>query len=454
MSNYNLDSIPAGTKILFANFPGDGHFNPLTGLAVHLKNIGCDVRWYTAKKYEQKIQRLGIPFFGLNKALDVSADPQVEKIFPEREKHKSQVAKLKFDMINVFILRSTEYYEDIKNIYKEFKFELMIADITFGAIPFVREKMNIPVIAACIVPLPETSKDLPPSGLGLTPYTSFAGRLKQKALHFIADKILFAKPTKVMRNMLAEHGIDAGKANIFDILIQKSTIVLQSGTPGFEFKRSDMSKHIHFAGPLLPFTKRKDEKRWYNEKLKRYDKVILVTQGTVEKDIDKLLIPTLEAFKNSDCLVIVTTGGSQTEELRKKYAYPNIIIEDFIAFEDVMPYADVYITNGGYGGVLLSIQNQLPMVVAGIHEGKNEINARVGYFKLGINLKTEKPSVLQLRKSVEEILANDIYSKNVKLLSEEFRAYDPSEICVQQITRLLQPAQNQKIKIRDEVSVF
>ena len=454
MNNYNLDSIPAGTKILFANFPGDGHFNPLTGLAVHLKNIGCDVRWYTAKKYEQKIQRLGIPFYGLDKALDFSANPEIEKVFPERKKHKSQVAKLKFDMINVFILRSPEYYEDIKNIYKEFEFELMIADITFGAIPFVKEKMSLPVIAVGVVPLPETSKDLPPSGLGLTPSSTFAGRLKQKTLHFVADKFLFAKPTKVMRDMLAEYGIDAGKANIFDILIQKSTIVLQSGTPGFEFKRSDMSKHIHFAGPLLPFAKRKETNRWYNEKLKRYDKVILVTQGTVEKDIDKLLIPTLEAFKNSDCLVIVTTGGSQTEELRKKYAYPNIIIEDFIAFEDVMPYADVYITNGGYGGVLLSIQKQLPMVVAGIHEGKNEINARVGYFKLGINLKTEKPSVLQLRKSVEEILANDVYSKNVKRLSEEFRAYDPNEICVQQITRLLQPAYNQKNKIRDEVPVF
>jgi UDP:flavonoid glycosyltransferase YjiC (YdhE family) len=180
--------------------------------------------------------------------------------------------------------------------------------------------------------------------------------------------------------------------------------------------------------------------------------VILVTQGTVEKDIDKLLIPTLEAFKNSDCLVIVTTGGSQTEELRKQYTYPNIIIEDFIPFDDVMPYADVYVTNGGYGGVLLSIQNQLPMVVAGVHEGKNEINARVGYFKFGVNLKTEKPSVLQLRKSVEEILENDVYSKNVKRLSEEFKKYNPNEICVNQAAKLLRPSSIQKIK--EEVPVY
>jgi MGT family glycosyltransferase len=452
MSNHHISSIQPGTKILFANFPGDGHFNPLTGLAAHLKSIGCDVRWYTSKKYEQKIQRLGIPFYGLNKALDISSDSKIEKIFPEREKHKSQVAKLKFDMIIVFILRSTEYYEDIKDIYKEFEFELMIADITFGAIPFVKEKMNIPVIAISVVPLPETSKDLPPSGLGLTPSYSFFGKIKQSLLRRVSDALLFAEPTKVMRKILADHGIDAGKANIFDILIQKSTIVLQSGTPGFEYQRSDISDHIYFAGALLPYTKKREGQPWYNEKLRQYDKVILVTQGTVEKDIDKLLIPTLEAFKNSDCLVIVTTGGSQTEELRKQYTYPNIIIEDFIPFDDVMPYADVYVTNGGYGGVLLSIQNQLPMVVAGVHEGKNEINARVGYFKFGVNLKTEKPSVLQLRKSVEEILENDVYSKNVKRQSEEFKKYNPNEICVNQAAKLLRPSSIQKIK--EEVPVY
>jgi MGT family glycosyltransferase len=454
MSNYDINSIQPGTKILFANFPADGHFNPLTGLAVYLRKIGCDVRWYTAKKYEEKIQRLGIPFYGLNKALDFSADPEIEKVFPERKKYKSQVAKLKFDMINVFILRSPEYYEDIKEIYKEFEFEVMIADITFGAIPFVKEKMNIPVIAVGVVPLPETSKDLPPSGLGLTPSYSFFGKIRQTLLRRISDALLFAKPTKVMRKLLADHGIDAGTANIFDILIQKSTVVLQSGTPGFEYQRSDISNHIYFAGPLLPYTKKKEGKTWYNEKLRHYDKVILVTQGTVEKDIDKLLIPTLEAFKNSDCLVIVTTGGSKTEELRKKYAYPNVIIEDFIPFDDVMPYADVYVTNGGYGGVLLSIQNQLPMVVAGVHEGKNEINARVGYFKLGINLKTEKPSVLQLRKSVEEILENDVYSKNIKRLSEEFRKYNPNEICALQIAHILKASSHPKNKTPKEVYIY
>jgi MGT family glycosyltransferase len=439
----NIHSILPGSKVLFANFPGDGHFNPLTGLAMHLKSLGCDVRWYTSKKYEQKINKLGIPFYGLKKALDFASMPDIDAVFPDRKKYKGQVAKLKHDMINVFILRSPEYYEDILDIYEEFEFEVMVADITFGGIPFVREKMGIPVIGVDIIPLTETSRDLPPAGLGLTPSTGFFGKRKQDILRFIADKVLFAKPTRVMTEILGKYGIATGGSNLFDILIKKSTIVVQSGTPGFEYKRSDLSKHIHFIGPLLPYHPKKERLSWFDEKLNQYSRVVLVTQGTVETDVEKILVPTLEAFKNTDVLVVATTGGSQTEKLKNSYPEPNIIIEDFIPFEDEMPYADVYITNGGYGGVLLSIQNELPLVVAGVHEGKNEINARVGYFKLGINLKTENPTAAQLQKAVEEIFENPVYATNVSQLNKEFNEYDPNSLFADHVASLLRRSKRQ-----------
>jgi MGT family glycosyltransferase len=432
-----LSTIKPGTKILFANVPADGHFNPLTGLAVHLKNKGCDVRWYTSSAYQNKIEKMNISFYGLKKAVDISAHADLETIFPERKKYKTQISKLKFDIINAFILRGPEYYEDIISIHKDFPFQVLVADITFAAIPFVKENMNIPVVAISVVPLPETSKDLPPSGLGMTPSFSFSGRLKQKLLRVIADKLIFAKPGRVMNKILSSYGIDPGNANIFDIMIRKSTIVLQSGTPGFEYKRSDLSNHIHFIGPLLPYSQNTNRPAWYNEKVNQYKSVILVTQGTVEKDTEKLIIPTLEAFSNSEHLVIVTTGGTKTEELRNRFPSDNIIIEDFIPFDDVMPYADVYVTNGGYGGVLFSIKNELPMVAAGIHEGKNEINARIGFFKLGINLKTEKPKVEQIRASVEKVLCEPQYAANVKKLSIEFQQYEPGELCEKYIKDLL-----------------
>src|SRR5688572_16236992 len=100
----NLAGLNPGTRILFANFPADGHFNPLTGLAVYLQKLGCDVRWYTSTTYAEKIKALQIPFYGLKRAVDISANSDINAIFPERKNYKSQVSKLRFDMIHAFIM--------------------------------------------------------------------------------------------------------------------------------------------------------------------------------------------------------------------------------------------------------------------------------------------------------------------------------------------------------------
>lgn len=434
-----IANILPGTKILFANMPADGHFNPLTGLAVHLKNKGCDVRWYTSAQYVDKIKKMQIPFYPFKRALDWSGE-NLEQIFPERVKIKNPIKKLNFDMINAFILRSTEYYADISEIYKSFPFDIFIADNCFTGIPFIKEKMGIPVVAIGVLPLTETSKDLAPAGLGMTPSTSFFGRLKQDILRFLADRVLFRKPNQLMRKLLQQHGVESGKTNIFDLISRKSTLLLQSGTPGFEYTRSDLSRNVRFIGPLLPYSGKKQLAPWSDSRLAIYKKIVLVTQGTVEKDPEKIIVPVLEAFKNSEYLVVATTGGSRTKELKARFPQYNIIVEDFIPFADIMPHADVYITNGGYGGVMLGIENKLPMVVAGVHEGKNEINARIGYFGLGENLRTEKPTPAQMKTAVEKVLADTSYRNNVVALSKEFSQYDPYGLCAAYIAGLMRPA--------------
>ncbi len=430
---------PGGKKILFACVPADGHFSPLTGIAKHLQSIGYDVRWYSSAAYKDRIEKLKIPYYPFEKALEVTGET-ADEIFPERKAIKNQVKKLNYDIVNFFVERAPEYYADIINIYRSFPFDLVIADVAFTAIPFITGLMKIPVIGIGVFPLTEKSRDLAPAGLAITPSQSFAGRIKQKILHFLADEVLFKKSNKVMWQMLEKHGVDHNHLTMFDLLVKKSTILLQSGTPGFEYNRSDLGKNVRFVGPLLPYSSGAKKEEWFDKRLNQYKNVVVVTQGTVERDVEKILVPTLEAFKDTDTLVIATTGGSNTKMLQSRFPYRNIIVEDFIPFADVMPYADVYITNGGYGGVMLGIENRLPLVVAGVHEGKNEINARVGYFKLGVNLKTELPKAQQIKNAVNEVLNNKIYKANVEKLSKEFRDYDTYELCAAYVKDLLQPS--------------
>lgn len=445
MQRINPEAL-AGKKILFASMPAEGHVNPLTGLAKYLQTQGCDVRWYTGASYAAKMAKLNIPLFPFRKAVDVNGG-NLEELFPEREKIKGQVKKLVYDMIHVFIRQAPKFIDDMQDIRKEFPFDVVVAECTFTAIPLIKKVFKVPVVGIGIVPLTETSRDLPPPGLGMTPSDSLTGRIKQKFLRFFTNEVLFRKANTASYEILDSYGVPHKRTNIFDTAVKMSDIYLQSGTPGFEYRRSDMGKNIRFIGSLLPYSSGQKSIPWSDARLKQYQSIVLVTQGTVEKDAEKLLVPTLEAFKNTDTLVICTTGGSQTEELRKRFPQRNLIIEDFIPFDHVMPYANVYITNGGYGGVMLGIENELPMVVAGVHEGKNEICARVGYFNLGINLGTEKPTPIQVKKAVEKILADTKYKANVERLSKEFNRYNPGELSARHIATLLDQTQKKRTAI-------
>ena len=348
-----------GKRILIASAAADGHFNPLTGIAKHLLDVGYDVRWYASKYYEQKTMKLGIPFYPYRIAKEIHAS-NLDTDFPERAKIKNPFKKINWDIINFFVARGPEYLEDIRRIRETFPFDLMICDNAFTGSVFVKDVLGVPVIAAGILPLPETSEDLPPYGLGMMPSGSLAGRIKQNLLRWLAFNVLFKTSAKYMWRVLEAHGIQHNHLSVFDITCRKVDLFLQSGSPSFEYYRSDLGNNIRFVGPLLPYSSESRTAGWSDPRLHAYKNIVLVTQGTVEKDVTKLLVPTLEAMKDdSETLLICTTGGSQTAQLKKQYDQPNIIIEDFIPFEDVMPYADVYISNGGYGGVLLGIRHQV-----------------------------------------------------------------------------------------------
>ncbi len=425
-----------GRKILFATLPADGHFNPLTGLARHLQGAGCEVRWYTSAAYQDKLDRLGIPLYPLRQALDTSGQ-HLDELFPARVAMADPVEKLNFDMINGLVNRAPEYYADLRDVYESFRFDLVVTDSLFPAIPFVKRKLGVPVVAIGVVPLAETSTDLAPYGMALAPAADAAGRAEHATLRAFAQNVLFKPSMDAFDATLKAHGMNLPPSPPFDLLIREADLYLQIGTPGFEYARTDLGANVRFVGALLPFSPAAEGKPWLDERLRQFPHVVLVTQGTVEKDTGKILEPTLAAFRDTDVLVVAATGGSGTRELREKYAAANVIVEDFIPFDQVMPYARVFVTNGGYGGTLLGIQHGLPMVAAGVHEGKNEVCKRIGYFRLGIDLGTETPSPPAIREAVAAVLADGTYRENVARLAAEFASYPARELCAGYIAGLL-----------------
>ena len=105
-----------------------------------------------------------------------------------------------------------------------------------------------------------------------------------------------------------------------------------------------------------------------------------------------------------------------------------MVIRDYVDFPRVLEFTDVFVSNGGFGGVQLSLSKGVPLVVAGINEGKSDVNARVEYARVGINLRTERPAPAAIAAAVTRILGDPGWRQRALTVQEQPAAADPADV--------------------------
>ena len=97
-------------------------------------------------------------------------------------------------------------------------------------------------------------------------------------------------------------------------------------------------------------------------------------------------------------------------------------------FVPLMPFVDAYVTNGGFGGVVIALANGVPVVSAGTTEDKAEVGGRVAYAGVGINLKTNRPTEDALRVAIFQVLRDPSYREKAARIQRDFADHDaPTE---------------------------
>ena len=413
-------------RFLFATMPFDGHFKPLTGIAVRLKELGHEVRWYAGPTYAAALDALGIPHLPFRRANEVNGE-NIGDLFPERAR-LSGPKLIAFEFENVFVANCEAHFRDIEEIRREFPFDVLIADEGLYAIKLVAEKLGVPVHAVGVGPLMVNSPHVPPNFFGLKPARSPLGKVRDKVVDAMVASTM--KPgARRFNELLEDEGLEPLPAprDFFDIPAEVSTAFWQSGVPGFEWPRPDLPENVRFVGPLLPH--RTATAFGHIDRLEGADAVIVVSQGTVDnKDPEKLLAPALKALSGTEHVVVAATGGCNTEQLRERFPAENVVVEDFVDFATLFERTRLLVCNGGYGSVMLALSNGVPVLAAGKREGKNDINARIDYFGVGIDLRTERPAATRIAKGVARILADPGYAERAARLRDELRSYEPIDL--------------------------
>ncbi len=78
--------------------------------------------------------------------------------------------------------------------------------------------------------------------------------------------------------------------------------------------------------------------------------------------------------------------------------------------------------------MLSALSHGVPVVAAGTREGKNDINARVAYNRLGVDLRTERPKASRIAAAVDRVIGDHEIADNVARVKTELESYEPLDL--------------------------
>lgn len=420
-------------KFLVATMPIPGHVLPVQPVVRRLIQQGHQVVWYGSRFMQSGIEASGARFEPIRSTLDFG-DSDYNRHFSERSKLKG-LAQLRFDFKHVFVDPIAGYLQDLREIQRGFGADVLLTDSGVAAAKILSHQDGLPWAALNISVLALQSTDVAPFGLGLMPSATPLGRLRNRLLYKMVDRLIFRDVQRHYDAAAARHGWP-----IFPFRPAASPyLYLQPSLPSFEYPRRDLPPQVHFIGPLLPEPPRTQRSLpvWWDDVVDPRKTVVLVTQGTIATDGGQLLVPSLQALADEDVLVVATTGGPTAAQLGLTLP-ANARVEPFVPFTELMPHVDILLTNGGYGGVSIALAHGVPVICAGTSEDKPEVCNRVAWSGLGINLKTATPTVAQIRDAVRQMRSDSRYRQRAQALQAEAARHDAPAAAARLLVQLAQ----------------
>jgi MGT family glycosyltransferase len=427
-------------RIVFATTPAPGHVNPMLGIARILLAEGHEVVAFTGSAFKDRIEEIGAQFRPIAASADQDLVDPFSK-YPELKTLPPGLELLQVVIQRLFIDTIPAQHEGLQQVLRQVRPDIVIGDDCFlGLLPMLlgprSRRPRIVCFGTSILHWPRD--DGAPEFLGLTPATTQAERDEYAGITLEHDEVVNQPLARRLNHWLTILGIGPLSTPPFETQVRLADAYLQLTVPSFEFPRATLSNSVRFVGTLPIIPNQVPLPPWAHE-LDGTRKVVLVTQGTVANhDFNLLITPTLAALADQpDLLVIVTAGGRPADAIPGPIP-ANARLASYLPFEWILPKSDVFVTNGGYGSVNQAMSFGVPLVCAGLTEDKADVNARVGWSKTGINLRTNTPTPQMLRDAVRTVLDTDTYRLRTSCMAEEFQLIDTRSEILRAISQVSQ----------------
>ena len=413
-------------KILFASTSATGHINPLLAVTRILLADNHETAFLTGTAFRDRIEASGAKFFPLPPGADFDPKDPFSTV-PELKGMPPGLDWLRVVSERIFVAAIPAQHQGLQQTLANFRADIIVGDdMFFGALPMLLgPRAARRPIALCGTSLLHCARDDgAPIFLGLPPATTAKQRAEYAGIAREYDEAVDQPVLRRLNQTLQAIGVGPVSVPLFHSVVELADAYMQLSVPSFEFPRKVLPPTVHFVGtpPIIPG--QVPLPSWADE-LDGSRKVVLVTQGTVANhNLNLLVSPTLAALANEPDLLVVATAGGRPVEAIEGPIPANARLASYLPFEWLLPRTNVLVTNGGYGSVNQAMSFGIPLVTAGMTEDKADVNARVAWSGVGINLSTNEPTPEALREAVRTVLDRPAYRLRASQMATEFAGID------------------------------
>jgi UDP:flavonoid glycosyltransferase YjiC (YdhE family) len=382
----------------------------VSAVVAELVRRGHEVRVHTGARFHERFAGLGARVVPWEAARDFDAD-DLSASFPEAagSPRREVMALVK----QGFLGTAPGQVRDLRAELAREPADVLVGDSMCLGPGLVGELTGLPWATLNVLPFNPTDRPVP-TGLPVPPMTGPVGRVRDMAVR-LGYRLLTLPFHRVYQRVRAEVGLPKDRG-VYGERFVSDWLVLATGCPGLEPYGVPTSRQVHHVGLLglagvdLPPPP---------DGLGTEGPLVLVSQGTIDTDASELLQPALAGLADQDVRVLATSGRRGVTEVGVPVP-ANAAVTDLVDFDAVLPRASVFVTNGGWGGVLAALAAGVPVVVApGRAADKPYIAKRVAAAGAGVDLRRRRPTAEQVTAAVRTVLEEPSFTRKARELSAE-----------------------------------
>lgn len=337
--------------------------------------------------------RTGVAETALLHSIGIDADPLAPELV--RFEPTDWQARTRFGALiralDVFGQRARPQVADLRDAIDAANPDLVVLDETSWGAAAVAEHSALPWAFSVPSPVPITSRDAPPFGLGLRPRHDAVGSVRDRLARPLSVGTLGRIIAKHVNPLRVELGLRPLRT-VDEFYLAASLVLAYTAEP-FEYHREDWPAKVRLVGPGL-WEPPSEPPAWLGD-LDR--PLILVTCSTAFQNDVRLVDVACAAFDGQPFDVVLTTGEVDVSGMR---APSNVRVERFVPHSSVLDRAVCTVCHAGMGITQKSLSYGVPVVAVPFGRDQPEVARRVEVSGAGVRLPARRLTPERLRQAV------------------------------------------------------